>query len=250
MIRNFLAGISGYFSALRLIPKLKLWKFLFAPALLSFVLGFLILGSAWKLSGPLGSFLVQWYPFETGASIVAGITGFASGFFILLIGIVLYKNLIMIVVSPFMSPLSQKVEEHLTGEQFNTKFKITSFSKSLLRGLRISLRNIGKELFFVILLFPLSLIPGIGVVFMVLLFIVQSYYAGFGNLDYSLDRHFNYKESVNIVKNNRSLSIGNGTVFMLLLMTGVGFLFAPPLATIAATVSHVKQLPRAGKNTV
>ena len=49
-----------------------------------------------------------------------------------------------------------------------------------------------------------------------------------------------------MVGNMERKMIGNGTVFMLLLMTGIGFLFAPPLATVAATVESIERLQVAG----
>ena len=61
-------------------------------------------------------------------------------------------------------------------------------------------------------------------------------------MDYTLERHFSSRESIRFVKSHRGLAIGNGTVFMFLLMTGFGFLFAPPLAAVAATIETVKRL--------
>ena len=82
----------------------------------------------------------------------------------------------------------------------------------------------------------------VGIVFTLGLFLVQAYYAGFGNMDYSLERHHSISGSIRFIRRNRWLAMGNGTVFMLLLMTGIGFLFAPPLSTIAGTIEVVKRL--------
>ena len=49
-------------------------------------------------------------------------------------------------------------------------------------------------------------------------------------------------ESTRFVKRHRWLAIGNGTVFLLLLGTGVGFLVAPPLAAVAGAQETVKRL--------
>jgi len=61
-------------------------------------------------------------------------------------------------------------------------------------------------------------------------------------MDYTLERHFSIGESVRFVRANRWLAVGNGAVFMLILMTGIGFLLAPPLATVAATIETAKRL--------
>jgi hypothetical protein len=61
-------------------------------------------------------------------------------------------------------------------------------------------------------------------------------------MDYTLERHFNIGDSVHFARNNRGLALGIGTVFLLLLATGIGFLIAPPLAAVAATLETTKRL--------
>lgn len=75
-----------------------------------------------------------------------------------------------------------------------------------------------------------------------LVFVLQAYYAGFGNLDFALERRFRYRESVAFVQSNRMLAIGNGTVYLLLLMTFIGFLVALPVGVVAATLETNKRL--------
>ncbi|HFB99615.1 MAG TPA: hypothetical protein ENJ53_02310 [Phaeodactylibacter sp.] len=77
---------------------------------------------------------------------------------------------------------------------------------------------------------------------MILIFLIQAYYAGFGNLDYTLEGHYSVRESNRFVKEHRWLAIGNGTMFLLLLGTGVGFLVAPPLAAVAGAIETVKRV--------
>ena len=67
-------------------------------------------------------------------------------------------------------------------------------------GIRINLRNLGKELLLTIPILIIGLIPVIGIISTVLLFLMQAYYAGFGNMDYTLERHFNYKQSIQFVR--------------------------------------------------
>ena len=85
--------------------------------------------------------------------------------------------------------------------------------------------------------------PIIGLFSTVLLFLVQAYYAGFGNMDYTLERHFKYNESVQFIRNHRGLAIGNGIVFMLfLLIPIIGVILVLPLSVTAASVKTVEAL--------
>ena len=244
MFKDFFAGIQSYSSALGMIKERRLWGFLLAPGLISLLLATVIGFSAWSFSGSVGHFLISWYPFEWGADFLNTLAGWLGGILLGLVGLIFYKHLVMVLVSPFMSPLSQKIEESIRNTpRPYAGFQLSRALKELSRGLYLALRNIIRELFFVLLLLLLSFIPIIGLASTVLIFLVQAYYAGFGNLDYFLERHYAVKGSVRFVKKHRGLAIGNGSVFLLLLFTGIGFLIAPPLATVAATIEGVKRLP-------
>jgi CysZ protein len=243
VIQSFFSGIFAYGKAISYLNKYGLWKFAFIPGILSIVLAGAIATTAWSASDNIGQLLLSWYPFSFGTNILASISNWVGGIIVLVGGLIVYKHIVMILVSPFMSPLSQKIEEQLRGQQESySGFTIARALRELWRGLRIAIRNIIREFFFVIPLFFLSFIPVIGLFFSALIFIVQAYYAGFGNMDYTLERHFQTKDSVHFVRKNRGLAIGIGTVFLLLLATGIGFLFAPPLAAVASTLETVKRL--------
>ncbi len=243
MISDFIKGVSAYFKAFSLISEMRLWKYLLVPGLISLLLGGSMAAAAWGLSDNLGMWLQSWYPWEWGAGIIASVAGWIGLALMAIFGLIIYKHIILVVVSPFMSPLSQKVEERLTGIHTPNKgFQTSKAIKDIIRGLRVALRNITRELFFVSILFIFGLIPVLGWISSILIFLVQAYYAGFGNIDYTLERHYSVKGSNQFVKNNRWFAIGNGTVFLLILMTGIGFLFAPPLATVAATLEASKRL--------
>ena len=238
MIQGFFDGILSYGKALGLIVQLRLWKYLFLPALIGLALLSGIGYSAFSLADNIGSFLFHYYPFEWGSSIVSTASNIVGGFLLFVFGLILSKHLILVAVSPFMSTLSQKVEEELLGYRQPTG----NVLKGFYRGLRVAIRNIIRELFFVALLIAFTFIPVVGIGFSILIFVIQAYYAGYANMDYTLERYFSVKEGTQFVRRNRGLALGNGTIFLLLLMTGIGILFAPPLATIAATIESTKRL--------
>ncbi len=246
MINDFFDGLKSYGRAFRAISKLGLWGYTLIPALITLGLMGLIGFSAYGFSDSLGRLITGWWRWDWGADVIASIGSWIGGIVIGIIGVLILKYIVLIVVAPFMSILSEKVESKLTGVKSTSSFKLSKAIKDMLRGLRLALRNISRELFFTLLLLLVGLIPLIGFISPILIFIVQSYYAGFGNTDYTMERRFTVKQSVNFARQHKGLMIGNGTVFMALLMTGVGFLIAPPLATVAATLESVERLEEAG----
>ena len=238
MIKDYFAGITSYFTAFKTISELRLWKYFLVPVIISFLVAGGIGLAVWSLSGTLIAWLLPLIPW-------ASFTGWIVNILLGLVGLVLFKHLVIAAVSPFMTPLAQKVEEHMTGNYIKySGFSGTKALQDFFRGITIAIRNIIKELIYIIPLFLLGLIPIpiISIPCAILIFLIQAYFAGFGNMDYTLEGHFSVSESNKFVKQNRWLAMGNGTVFLLLLGTVVGFVFAPPLATVAAATESVKRL--------
>ncbi|MBP0902792.1 EI24 domain-containing protein [Mariniflexile gromovii] len=242
MVKNIILGIKAYFGAFSLISKLKLWKFFAIPMLISFVTAILIGVSAYGLSDNIGYYIAKLWVWEWGKDTFTTIGNIIGGLFIILIGLILFKHIIMALSAPFMSPVSEKIEAHLTGSLKHNHRK-TNFSEQLWRGIRINIRNLSLELLLTIPILLLGFIPIIGIISTVLLFLVQAYYAGFGNMDYTLERHFKYHESIQFVKQHRGLAIGNGIVFMMfLLIPVIGVILVLPLSVTAASTETIKLL--------
>ncbi|MCF7559668.1 EI24 domain-containing protein [Sabulilitoribacter multivorans] len=242
MLNNIVIGIKAYFGAFSLISKLKLWKFFAIPMLISFVTAVIIFGSAYALSDNVGAFISKVWIWDWGKETFSTISNFIGGLIILVIGLILYKHIIMALSAPFMSPVSEKIEAHLTGAPSHSH-RNTSFLQQLWRGIRINGRNLIMELLLTIPILLLKFIPVVNIFSTILLFLVQAYYAGFGNMDYTLERHFQYKESVRFVRNHRGLAIGNGIVFILfLLIPLIGVILVLPLSVTAASLKTVEAL--------
>lgn len=242
MINNILKGIKAYTGAFALISKLKLWKYFAIPILISVVTAAIIGLSAYGLSDNIGRFIANIWPWDFGKDTFTSISTFIGWIVILAIGLILYKHIIMAFSAPFMSPVSEKIETHLTGVQTHNHRK-TSFKEQLWRGIRINFRNLGKELLITIPLLLLKFIPVVNIFSTVLLFLLQAYYAGFGNMDYTLERHFKYKESVQFVRKYRGIAIGNGIVFILFLFIPViGVILVLPMSVTASSLNTVELL--------
>ncbi len=240
MIKDFINGITAYFKALKLIKELNLWKYFLIPAILGFLLGLIFISTAYALSDNIGEYITKYWKFEFGKGIIKSVSNFIGGLSIILIGIMLYKHILMALSSPFMTPVSEIVEKHLTGNTRITEIKVIA---QLIRSIKLNITNLIKELIITIPLMILSFIPVIGLFFMLLTFYYQAYYAGIGNMDYTLERHLNYKESKLFYKKYKGVAVGNGTVFTLLLFIPViGIMISLPLATVAATIESIKKL--------
>jgi len=243
MINNILKGIQAYTGTFALISKLKLWKYFAIPILISIVTATTIGLSAYGFSDNMGRFIAKVWVWDWGKETFTTISTFIGGIMIVAIGLILYKHIIMALSAPFMSPVSEKIETHLTGIDKHNH-RTTSFQEQLWRGIRINVRNLGKELLITLPILLLNFIPLIGnITSTVILFLVQAYYAGFGNMDYTLERHFKYRESIQFVRKYRGVAIGNGIVFMLFLFIPViGVIIVLPLSVTAATLKTVELL--------
>lgn len=239
MVQNIFKGIKAYASALGLISTLGLWKYFAVPVLISFITSSLIGLSAWSWSDNIANTIDLLWIWEWGADWFHGFAEILGGILIIILGLIVYKHIVMALSAPFMSPVSTAIEHHFLGEKHI--HRNTSNTSQLWRGIRINVRNLAMEIFITIPLLILSLIPVLNIVTTVLLFLVQAYYAGFGNMDYTLERHYGYKESVGFVKRHKGVAIGNGIIFTIMLFIPViGVLMVLPLSVTAASSQTIR----------
>lgn len=244
MIRNIYKGIKAYAGSFKLISQLKLWKYFGVPMLISFltagVIGFL----AWALSDNIANLIDKIWFWEWGAETFHKIGEVIGALFVVAIGLILYKHIVMALSAPFMSPVSEKIEDHLLGVKH--AHRDTTNRAQLWRAVRINTRNLSLELFFTIPLLLLSLIPVLNIVTTIVIFLIQSYYAGFGNMDYTLERHMEYDDSTKFVRKHSGIAIGNGMVFMAMLFIPViGIILVLPLSVTASSTETVRLLKEA-----
>ena len=242
MLKNIILGIKEYGGAFELISKLKLWRYFVIPILISVVTAILIGVEAYVLSDNVGAYITKVWVWEFGKETFTSISNFIGGLIVLIIGLILYKHIIMALSAPFMTPVSEKIEKHFYGDLKHLHRKTTN-AQQLIRGIRINVRNLAKELLITLPILLLKFIPIVNIFSTLALFLVQAYYAGFGNIDYTLERHFDYEKSVDFVDKNKGFAIGNGIVFMLfLLIPIVGIILVLPLSVTAASTRTLKIL--------
>ncbi len=234
-MKGFFKGIGAYVGVFGKIAKYRLWSYLLIPGLIGMLIGGGILAGAWTASDDLGGILISWYPENWwGSEGLAQFGDVLGGVLVAALGLLLFKYILLVAVSPFMSLLSEKIENKITGEASST-FSFNLFLQQAGRSLHLNLRNISREIILTIILWTLSLSGILAPVTTALLFAISAYYAGFGILDYTMERHLNYRNSLNFVHSNRGLTLGIGLGFMLILLIPfVGFFFAATFATIAS----------------
>ena len=237
MLDGIILGIQSFFKSFGAISKYGLWKYVFGSGLLSGLVGFGIFKLIWNQSDRLGAWASSFYTWEKGSEFVSTFSEWLIWIILLIISAILFKYIMLIISAPIMSMVSEKIELHGTGRK-PPSFSIADALKSMLRGLRLSIRNIVRELLLTAALLLLGLVPIVGFVSAFLIFAVQAYYAGFGNCDFYMERHFNVSDSVKFVKRNKGLAFANGAIFLgLLAIPVIGFFLAPILCAIGATLA-------------
>jgi len=241
MLKGVYQGCTAYSEVYEIISRLKLWKFFVIPMLISFLVFSMILVVSFSLSNSIGSYIASFWSWDFGQETIHAISRFFGGLLIIIFGFISFKHIIMALSAPFMGPISKIIEDDINGVV--SQVKTSTPSGLLMRGIRISLRNLLRELVLSIPILLFGLIPVVGFFSVVMLFLMQAYFAGFGNMDYTLERHFSYQKSVFFVKKNKGLAMGNGIVFMLfLLIPFLGVILVHPLSVTAATIVTVKSI--------
>lgn len=236
MIKQVFSGLSAYLRVPAATVRHGLLRYHIATGLLSLLLGILLVYGGWSLGDDLGHRLTDLLPWSDN-TIVSGVGEWVGRLALLLLGLILYKHLVLICVAPIMSPLSERIEQSLGQLPVDKPLSLGQWAKDIVRGLRIALRNVVRELSMTMVLLLLSLVPGFALITTPLLFTVQAYYMGFGNMDYYMERHLDVKAAATYVRRRRWLAIMNGAIFLALLaIPFVGFLIAPAFGATAATL--------------
>ncbi len=245
IITEFIKGILIYFKANRVIFKHKLWPYLLIPGIMSFcyVLFLVILGSIYftDVSGYINEY---WIPnFLKGDAMVI-IVAVLLWILIVLIGYITYQQVVLILLSPLLGYISERVE-CLVCNTPPPDFNFQNLFKDIARSLIINVKNLGLMLAFTFSAWTLSIIPAIGIIVSTsLILLIQSYYGGFGLVDFTLERkRFSVKESFKFMRGNRGMATGVGMGFILLLMVPLaGWMAAPGYGTVAATLAALDKI--------
>jgi CysZ protein len=242
-IKDFSFGLQTYAEAIQYIFRKRLaWFFIF-PILFNIILFWL----GWDYIGDLAqqsqTYLQGYLDLENADFWGSGFLKAALGGFIWLTFKILFflifayfgGYIILIIMSPVFSYLSERTEKIETGKDY--PFEIEQFAKDIIRGVLIAIRNLFIELALSILMFILSFIPIVGWLAAIFLFFVSAYFYGFSFLDYAIERRkMSIAQSVHFMRVNKGIVIANGFIFSLCLI--VPFCGAS-ISSFAAIVSVV-----------
>ncbi len=249
MLKEIVIAIESYFRAHRFIIKHRLWKWILIPGLLYmllFIVGmyFFIVSSNSAvnyLSDLIG--VNRWLQQQQSGllSFIFLMSSFMLRLILLFFFFSLFKYLFLIAGSPVFAYLSEKTEAILEGKEF--PFRLMQLLKDIIRGIRLSLRNMLWQTVYVISVIILSFIPLIGWITPLIALFIECYYYGFSMLDYSCERHkLSPAASVTYISRHKGLAVGNGLVFYFMhLVPLIGWVLAPAYAVIAATLSLYHQ---------
>lgn len=247
-MKGFFMGLQAYGQAFGILFSRRFWWFLLFPVLtltLLFIGGNLLVSYAGdSLYGLIESHVRSWI---SGISWLQWINN-ATGIFIKIVLKILYFFLfiafggyiVLIVMSPVYSWLSERTEAYLTGKEYPFSFRQTAWE--IFRGILIALRNMLVQLLLSAVFFLCSFIPVVGLLAPFAIFFSSAYFYGFSFIDYAIERkRYNVKQSVRYVNKNIGVVTGLGTVFALTLtipwFSIVACSFVSLLSVIAGTIA-------------
>lgn len=184
-----------------------------------------------KLSQIAGEYIASLIPWDWAQeSLIFSLITAAAGFIML---VMLFRYLFLILLSPILSYISEITERESTNQNVQSRF---SFFNAASRSVRVNSRNLLRESIISSVLFFTGFIPILNLITVPVLFIVQAYFTGFGLMDYYLERHYSFKQSIDVVKTHKWASISVGGIFMLFMAIPVlGLILAPYFTTVTAT---------------
>ena len=245
MLREIVISIESYFKAHAFIQKHKLWKWIIIPGIIYAIL----FGVSMYFFSKSANAAIEWLTIETGLQhwlnrlqdswigFLFTVGGIMIWLIMMLFYFSLFKYIWLIVGSPIFSVLSERTASIINGQ--TTSFNLKQFTKDVIRGMRMAMRNTFWQTVYILSIIFLSLLPLIGWISPIVAILVECYYYGFSMLDYTCEREkLSASKSIDFIGNHKGLAIGNGIVFYLMhCVLIVGWILAPAYAVIAATIS-------------
>ncbi|MFM2387669.1 MAG: hypothetical protein RL660_2426 [Bacteroidota bacterium] len=242
MLQQIITASDAYIESFALIRKNKMWPLILMSGLLYLVLIAFGLYGVWEGMHSLVDWAMDFSWIKKCNDYLAlkwlvkilAVGIYIASFFVYFS---IFKFLLLTIASPLYAYISERTEAALTGREY--AFSLPILIQDIIRGVRISIRNLFRQSFFTLLLLLLSFIPLVGIISSACIILLDAYYYGFAMLDYVCERkRMNTKDSLAFVRAHTGLALGNGLIFyVLFLIPFVGIVIGAPLSAVAATIS-------------
>jgi len=206
MFSEIFTGIWSYILAVNYFVRFRLYKYLLLLILLLLI------------------FAVPVVIFDFFFNLIAGLIPYAQSQKYALLSLNMIASLsgffLLLVLSPLFSLVSEEVGKRLIGQTY--RFSPIQLGKDIIRGVRISLRNMFYQYLFIGLLsiglYFLPENPILQVSGQIIIALVTAYFYGFSILDYAMENYrMPYRQSVDFVHKHSGLAIGLGGIYYLII---------------------------------
>lgn len=239
-------GLKAYGNALDFMGKHKLYVYLLIPLLFNITIGYFLFSFLDEQSDLFLDWAMGLLPSETDSFILNALIMLLKGTLWLILKIVsvlvmtyVGGYLVLLLLSPVLSYLSEKVERISMGTDY--PFSFNQFLKDAFRGVGRSIINISRELMWSIVLFFTAFIPLVNLSTPFLLFTVSSYFYGFSFIDYSCERRkISVSQSRDIMYKNKSAVFGLGMLYCICVSIPIiGFFVGSFVAVISVVAGEL-----------
>ena len=220
-IKHFTVGMRGFWKALKFIKTHRLYWFLPIPASLMLLIYYvgswftnwntnLTLEKSYEMCSNMNDTI--WFLLEMLLSITIG-----------LILMKFAKYIVVVLLSPLLSIISQIVEKKLTSNVY--PFSLQQTLHDIKRGVRIAMRNVMWEYIFFLIIIIISAIgwenASQSPVFY-LTFVFGFFYYGFSFIDYVNERRrLDIDQSIHFIRQHKGLAIAIGSIYSLFILVPV-----------------------------
>lgn len=217
--RHLFLGYKSYGSAIQMVIDHRLYIYFLIPCIL--MIGIHYLG-VWVVNQQQSPAIdtvrtmndMVWYAISQHSLDIVGTVVSKSS-----------KYLVVILLSPLFAFVSERIEEILTANRYPFNFKQTV--KDVKRGVRIALRNVMWEYFFLIVVIGLTSFLDGGIktaLFFSFPLLIGFYYYGFSFLDYINERRrLNIEQSIYFIRKHRGVAMAIGSIYSLLFLLPIDF---------------------------
>jgi len=252
---QFIKGITHFFTSFGFIFKNRLGHYYLYPILISVLFYISMMSLVYVYAYDIVYALIKNYlpdhlpkmdgwlsVFNTLGNIsIYGIISVVFIILVLLLSASLSKYIVLIILSPVFSLMSEAIDSKITGQKFD--FELVQFLKDIIRGVLVSLRNLMIELFWMALFGVISIFSsGFGVITYPILIVIGAYFYGYSMMDYTCERRkMSISEGTALIKQNKWFAIGLGLMYWVLdKVPFVGLVIAPINALCGATTGMIE----------